>query len=345
MPPTMRAVVLQGPQQLSVEDVPIPKLLTGQELVRVGACGICGSDLRYLAGENPWAKHTLGYEKPNPPGMVLGHEIGGYRGDTPVGCLAFKSCGRCAECRKGEMQLCAHTAHLGHGAGWEGQNPGGMAEYCPVWSEHVYELPQGVSVDEATFLDGLAVAVHAARMAGVFPGEQVLLLGGGPIGLLIAQVTGALGAGEAVVADVYETPLACVRELKLGRTVNLGEGGAEALPGDTFAVVFDTTGDLEAQQTGLAALHRGGTMILMAGAAEGLTLGPATLAGERRLMTCSNHRYEDFEIALRLLADGRVRVGPMITHRFPLEQAAKAFEVATDKVNTGALKVILEIAG
>lgn len=344
MSSTMRAVVLQGPEQLIVEDVPIPELLPGQELVRVAACGICGSDLRYFAGENPWAKHTLGYEKPNPPGMVLGHEIGGYRGDTAVGCLAFKSCGRCAECRRGEPQLCAHTAHLGHGAGWEGQNPGGMAEYCPVWSEHVYELPSGVSVDEATFLDGLAVAVHAARMAGAFPGEPVLLLGGGPIGLLIAQVTGALGAGEAVAADVYETPLACARELGLGRTINLSEGGAEALLGDGFAAVFDTTGDLGAQQMGLAALRRGGTMILMAGAAQGLTLGPATLAGERRLMTCSNHRYEDFEIALRLLADGRVRVGPMITHRFPLEQAAEAFEVARDKVNTGALKVILEVS-
>lgn len=344
----MRAVVLHGPGQLSVETVPVPLTSPGQQLVRVGACGICGSDLRYLAGENPWAKHTLGYEKPNPPDMILGHEIGGWVEGRAVGCLSFKACGECVECRRGQIQLCAHTAHLGHGAGWEGQNPGGMAEYCPLWAEHLYALPEGVSVDEATFLDGLAVAVHAARLADILPGSGILLLGGGPIGLMVAQAARALGAGPAVIVDMYDTPLQCAREMGLGPCVNLAEGGAEglatelaSLPGGVHAV-FDTTGDLEAQRLGLRSLARGGTMMLMAGAAEGLRIGPADLAGERRLLTCSNHRYEDFGIALSLLAEKRVRVGPMITHRFSLEEAPRAFAIAADKMNTGALKVILK---
>lgn len=344
----MRAVVLHGPGQLSVETVSVSALLPGQQLVRVGACGICGSDLRYFAGENPWAKHTLGYEKPNPPEMILGHEIGGWVDGQAVGCLSFKACGECLECRRGQIQLCAHTAHLGHGAGWEGQNPGGMADYCPIWTEHLYALPDGLGVDEATFLDGLAVAVHAARLADIFPGSALLLLGGGPIGLMVAQAARALGAGKAIIVDMYDTPLQCARELGLGPCVNLSESGAEglsaeldALPGGVHAV-FDTTGDLEAQRLGLRSLARGGTMMLMAGAAEGFQIGPADLAGERRLMTCSNHRYEDFGIALSMMAEGRVVVGPMVTHRFSLEDAPKAFAIAADKVNTGALKVILK---
>lgn len=350
MSDTMRAVVLHGPYNLSVESVPMPELLPGQQLVRVGACGICGSDLRYLAGENPWAKHTLGYEKPNPPDMVLGHEIGGWTDIsgrvTPVGCLAFKACGQCPQCRRDLPQLCANTAHLGHGAGWEGQNPGGMAQFCPVWSEGLYPLPCDVTVEQATFLDGLAVAVHAARLAQISPGAPVLLLGAGPIGLMIAQAARALGAGPAIVVDVYDTPLECARELGLGLCFNLCEGGEEALTAEinrcgAVGAVFDTTGDPQTQRLGIGLLGRGGTMMLMAGAADGLIIGPADLAGERRLMTCSNHRYEDFAIGLSMLAEGRVVVEPMITHRFELEDAVKAFEVASDKAHTGAMKVIL----
>jgi 2-desacetyl-2-hydroxyethyl bacteriochlorophyllide A dehydrogenase len=279
--------------------------------------------------------------------MVLGHEIGGYGlvgGEVqPVGCLAFRACGRCQACRTGNEQLCAATAHLGHGAGWEGQNPGGMAEYCPVWSEHLYALPPTVTTEDATFLDGLAVAVHAVSLAGLFPGDRVLLLGGGPIGLLIAQTARALAAAAPTVTDVYDMPLECARELGLADTVNLAQPEREVPPG-AYGAVFDTTGDRGAQELGLQALRPGGTMILMAGAAEGLALTPSTLAGERRLMTCSNHRYEDFEIALRLLASGQVQVRPMVTHRFDLDDAAKAFAVAANKVETGALKVILSVA-
>ncbi len=352
MGPTMRAVVLHGPGRLQVESVPVPTPAPGQELVRVAACGICGSDLRYLAGENPWAKHTLGYDKPNPPGMILGHEVAGYAevgGETvPVVCLAFRGCGSCPDCWRGDEQLCAHTAHLGHGAGWEGQNPGGMAEWVPVWKTNLYPLPPEVTLDQATFVDGLGVAVHAVRRARFCPGGTVVVLGGGPIGLMLAQTARALGAGRASVVDVYETPLLCARELGLGPTYNLSQVSESELLTDLMErlrsdvrAVFDTTGDPSAQALGLRLLGAGGTLMLLAGVAEGLRLTSRDLAGERTVTTCSNNHYADFGAALRLLASGQVVVEPMITHRFPLERAVEAFEVARDKVQTGAVKVIL----
>ena len=169
----MLAAVLKGPGNLSVERVPIPVPVADEVLCEVVACGICGSDLRYLAGENPWAKHTLGVETPNPPDMILGHEVAGVveTGGRRVraGLLAFRACGRCPECRRGAVHLCRNTAHLGHGAGWEdrGLNPGGMAEFMPVWRDNVYPLPDHLSFDQATFLDGLGVAVHAVNRAGI----------------------------------------------------------------------------------------------------------------------------------------------------------------------------------
>ena len=198
----------------------MPVLRRDEVLLEVAACGICGSDLRYLVGENPWAKHTLGHQEPNPADMILGHELAGVveldGQRRRVGALSFRTCGACLYCRTGRSNLCPNTQHLGHGAGWVGSNPGGMAEYCPVWRNHLFDLPNHVSFEEATFLDGLGVAVHAVRSAGLFPGCGVLVLGGGPIGLSIGQVAAAMGAGRVALTDVYDTPLDCGAALGMG---------------------------------------------------------------------------------------------------------------------------------
>ncbi|MGM0493523.1 MAG: zinc-dependent alcohol dehydrogenase [Armatimonadota bacterium] len=355
----MLAAVLEAPGRLRVREVPAATAEPGEVLCEVAACGICGSDLRYLAGENPWAKHTLGYEMPNPPDMILGHEVSGVvrldGDDVRAGLLAFRTCGECRQCRRGESQLCRRTEHLGHGAGWEGRefNPGGMAECMPVWRENVYELPESISFDQATFLDGLGVAIHAVRRASVGEGDRVAVLGAGPIGLLIAQAARVWGAECVAATDVYDAALDCALELGLGASID----GRNAEPsdvmtelsgacgGDGLSVIFDSTGALEVQQAAIDALAPGGLMMLMAGAAEGLGLGPASLAGERTITTSSNNLPEDFARGLELLASGQIVVDPMITHRFPLTDAVEAFEVAQNKQETGAIKVIIHPQG
>ncbi|MGC9318887.1 MAG: zinc-dependent alcohol dehydrogenase [Armatimonadota bacterium] len=352
---TMLAAVLRGPDDLVVERIPVPQLRPDEVLCEVHACGICGSDLRYLAGENPWAKHTLGVERPNPPEMVLGHEVAGVVEVSGrrmrAGILAFRTCGRCPQCRRGRSQLCRYTAHLGHGAGWEDRrfNPGGMAELMPIWRENVYELPERITFDQATFLDGLGVAVHAVSRAGVRAGDRVVVLGAGPIGLLIMQVALAEGACRAAATDVYDGALQCAGKLGAevvfdGREVEPERLAAEVLQWSGERGVdaaFDSTGNRELQQAGLSMLAPGGTLMLMAGAAEGLALDAPAMAGERTVTTSSNNLREDFERGLKLLSSGDVIVEPMITHRFDLAEAPRAFEVAADKHHTGAVKVII----
>jgi threonine dehydrogenase-like Zn-dependent dehydrogenase len=347
----MLAVVLRGPQDLVVTTVRVPEPGPGMVLLPVQACGICGSDLRYWHGENPWAIHTLGYDKPNPPDMVLGHEIAGAWEGGSAALLSFRGCGLCPECRSGQEQLCAHMAHLGHGAGWEsGQNPGGMAEFCPVWREHVYPLPEGVSAGEGTLLDGLGVAVHAVRRAQTAPGGDVLVLGAGPIGLSLLQVARALGAGRTWVADLHTVALDCARLLGADVAADLSGGDTAGLEAEIRAAtggrgvltVYESTGDPAAQALGLRVLARGGCLTLMAGAAPGLDVTGGALAGERTVTTCSNNHVEDYQFGLDLLASGRVSVAPIITHRFPLAAAPAAFEVALNRHQHGALKVILE---
>lgn len=242
----MKAVLLKSPGSLSVEEIPIPKPKSDEVLLKVEACGICGSDIRYFHGENPWSKQTLGVSKPNSPNMVLGHEFGGKIVDVGheslknrigqrVAVLAFKACGECYYCRIGRENLCANVKHIGHSAGWDemrigGYSPGGMAEYCRVWSEMAYEIPDSISPSSATLLDGLAVAIHASGKAGLKAGkgekgiENVLIVGSGTIGLLILQVARAFGAMLIISVDSQDKPLDAATQLGVDAAINVNHG-------------------------------------------------------------------------------------------------------------------------
>jgi len=163
----MKALVLKSPENIEVMEVPRPQLSSGQVLIKVSKCGVCGSDIRYFHGENPWAKQTLGREIPNPPNIILGHEFVGSVVQVSDSCdehllgqrvavNTFVTCGRCDFCRNGQENLCDNTKHLGHGQGWGKMDfyPGAMAEYCPAFSfsGQAYELPEHVTDEQATFM-------------------------------------------------------------------------------------------------------------------------------------------------------------------------------------------------
>ncbi len=354
----VQAVILRGPGRLEVMDIPEPPLGPGQVLVRVQACGICGSDLRYLRGENPWSQHTLGLRLPSPPDMVLGHEFAGEivrvsdasletRLGERVAVLAYRGCGACFYCQRGQPNLCADTAHIGHGAGWGGAeyNPGGMAELCPVWSEMAYLLPSSISYDEATLLDGAAVAVHAVTRAEVAEGDWVVVIGCGPIGLLALQVARARGA-RVVATDIASGPLALAAELGAEITVpaehgSIAEAVVSATDGIGAAAVLNSVGTPRSITDSMQLLRRGGRQVLLALETGDVTLPLSTLAGERVLTVSANNTYPEFPEAMRLVTAGAVQCRPLITHHFPLHRAVEAFGVAERRSETGAIKVVL----
>lgn len=354
----MRAVVLRKPGCLEVADIPEPMLSPGQVLVRVRACGICGSDLRYLAGENPWAQHTLGLQIANPPNVVLGHEIAGdvvavgdpgleQRLGERVGVLAYRGCGRCFYCQRGEYNLCPSTEHIGHGAGWHhvDYNPGGMAEFCPVWADKAYRLPDHASYEEGALLDGIAVAVHATARAQLAPGDWLVLMGCGPIGLLALQIARMTGA-KVIAADVVPAPLRLAEHLGAEVTVDLADHHLQdavdaATAGIGAAAVLDSVASPEGIAQCMGLLRKGGRQVLLAIELTTISLPLSLLAGERVLTVSANNNYTEYEEGLRLLAAGRVKASPLVTHRFALEQAREAFDVAARKAETGAIKVVL----
>ena len=352
----MKAVVLRKPEDLVVQDVPKPSPGEGEALLRVIACGICGSDLRYVKGENPWAQHTIGEKRENPPNIILGHEIVGIiievgpgvpkdRIGERVAVLCFKVCGECHWCKAGLENLCPNTMHLGHGAGWGKSNYyyGGMAEFVPVWAEHCFPLPDSVSDEAASLLDALGVAVHAVDIAEMEPGSSVLILGAGPIGLFIMQCAALAGAKPIIVSELNKSALHLAKEYGADVCVNPKEVDLSAAVREATGIgawtVFDTVG-LPLRET-MPLVASGGRLMLLAVKPQVTSISPTILSGERRIQTVANFRYDDFPTAIEDLHDGGIRTDGMVTHKFRLYEAVEAFQAAEHKEQTGAIKVLL----
>ena len=357
--PTMKAAVLRGEGRLEVLDVPVFTPRYDEFMLRVKACGVCGSDIRYFKGENPWSLHTLGYEQKNPPNMILGHEFSGKivsegraRDPSRIGervtVEPYRSCGECYYCRIGKHNICEFQEHHGHDHGWRGYEyaPGGMAEYTPAWRSHTYKLPPNIGYDEATFIDGLAVAVRAVELGGIVPGSELLVIGGGPIGLLIAQAAKGYGANRVFLSDVYDKPLDVAGRLGVddvidARKLKVSDQVLNETGGLGVGAVFDSTGSDQAILDGLKALHRGGTEVLLAGYRRPIPLDFSLISGDRAIRSLANNPYRTFQTAIDLMASRRVKVKPMITHVYPLSKINEAFEVVTHKEEHGAIKAII----
>jgi 2-desacetyl-2-hydroxyethyl bacteriochlorophyllide A dehydrogenase len=358
----MKALVLKTVEKLEVMDVPMPELRPGLVLVKVSKCGVCGSDIRYFHGENPWAKQTLQKEIPNPPNIILGHELMGtvvdvhdaadrYLIGKRVGINSFTTCGRCNFCRIGLENLCRQTRHLGHGQGWGKMEfyPGGMAEYCPAFADQVYELSDRVTDDQATFLDPIIAAIHAVDVSGPTILDRVAIQGAGPIGLLIAQMMKLHGAKTVVISDVAEANLAVAKATGADHVVNVADG-KHNLCDEVMKVtdrlgahrVFNTVGTSESIVESLQMLANTGVVVLMATKEREFSVPSLLISGERAIKTSANAMLSDFPKAVELLEAGMLKVDPLVTHRFPLSRALDAFAVACSKDQNGAIKIILD---
>jgi 2-desacetyl-2-hydroxyethyl bacteriochlorophyllide A dehydrogenase len=359
MEDTMKAAVLKAPEQLVVEEIPISKIHDDELLVEVGACGICGSDLRYLEGHNPWALHTLGVDAPNPPNMVLGHEFGGVvvkagssRNTEWIGkrvvVAPFDTCGVCRACRTGNEHLCMQTIHTGHGAGWGDMEyyPGAMAQYCRAWARRCYEIPGEFPMEHAALLDIAGVAYHALGVGELKPGHSVAIVGMGPLGVLSARIAALRGATDVFGIDIYDRPLRFAEASgahPLNSTTNpewqdsviseTGGWGAD--------VVIDTIGLPETLAAGRQALAPGGTLVLLAVHSDVISFPTTGLAGERKMVSSANYRFVDFQRTIDLAVSGRLKLDDLITHRVPLDRVEEGFRLLRDKERSGALKVIV----
>jgi len=356
----MKAVLLKKPRTLELTNIPEYTLKEENHvLIKVEACGICGSDLRYWAGENPWAMHTLGKHIDNPPNLVMGHEFAGivekvnskkyeHLIGNRVGVQAYRVCGKCNYCKSGRENLCNKMIHIGHAQGWGEMDfyPGAYSEYCLGWADLLYPIPDHISYSEAAMADILCVAVHVTGRTNIYEGSNVLCFGGGPAGLSIAQVAKTYGAKNIFISD--PSPLAREVISKYNdfiiidpKTQSVPEE-IERYTGDQKCIaIFDSVGSNEQVNIGLPLLEEQGTYVNMAVHNEPLEFNGLLLGSERTITTSSNAFYKDVGKAYELIYSGRLDVKPWLTHRYPLEDYQKAFDLLL-QTPKAAYKVVFE---
>ena len=341
-----RALVLSAPEVVRVETIDLPAPGPGEVLLRTLACGVCGSDLRYFVGDNPWAQHTLGHQAPiDWNRTVLGHEacavieavgdgVDASRIGETVVVEALHPCGVCAECLSGNKNLCKACSHLGHGGGWpDGYDrpyfPGAMSDRFLYFASECLPLPPGspAAPEEFALADMVAVGVHAVKRAaqvrarGLGASVVGLVIGCGQVGLSIAQVARTKGAAMTGV-DPSAVPRRVADAVGIACVASLDEAGA-----GPFDAIWDTVCTPETLQVGLSRLAPGGVYVLLAPHEMTFGIPPLAVGGERAVTTsCNFDPPEDLAEALELIGSRQVDMRPYITRRVALADAPQAFD-------------------
>lgn len=325
---TMRAAVLHAPGDLRVQRVSVPEPGPGEALVRVAACGICGSDVPRVLATGTYRFPTIpGHEM---AGVIeeLGPDPGvpGLAAGTPVAVVPLVPCRRCRFCEIGAFAQCESYGFLGS------RCDGGFAQFVRAPAANLVPLPRGLPVDLGALLEPNAVALHAVRNLRVAWGETVAVFGLGAIGNFIAQWARAFGA-RVLALDVAPRKLEIARAVGLEETLDAGRADAAAIRSWAGAAgldaAFDASGSPSAIAQAVAALAPFGRLGLVGRPRDGVTLdGPAferILRGEITLrgtwsFGAARHPHHPWEEAARAMATGLVKTEPLVTHRVPLEE-------------------------
>ncbi|MGI5131250.1 alcohol dehydrogenase catalytic domain-containing protein [Pseudonocardia sp. CA-107938] len=325
-----RAVRWFGPKDLRLETVHLPHPGAGEVLVRVAWCGVCGSDLHEIA-DGP---HAIPVDRPHPLSgavapLTLGHEFAGEVAatgpgvaDLPVGApVAVEPnyrCGRCRACREGRTEVCAAFGFAGL------MGDGGMAEYALLPAYMVHRLPDGFDLAVAAVLEPAAVALHGLRRSTFAAGQTAVVVGLGPVGLLVCALLREAGAGLVVGVD----PVPARRELarRFGADAVLEPdadvaGTVEDLTGgDRAHVAFEVVGSQPAVDTALASLRSGGELLLL-GLVERLVLPAFDMVNaELRITTSVGYRDCHPEL-IRLVTAGRLDLAALVSDVVTLADA------------------------
>ena len=353
IPATMRAVVYRGVNDMRVETVPVPKIGPGELLVRVATCGICGTDLKKI--------HTGSHSAPR----IFGHEMAGTIVETGEGVTRYEvgervvvhhhvPCGNCYYCRKQTPTQCELYKKVGVTAGFE-PSGGGFAEYIRVMSwivegRGVVRIPDGVPFEQAAFVEPLNTVLKGVKLLNLAADDTVLVIGQGPIGLMHAALARRTGA-RVLTSDLYPERHAIAARFGLSNPIHAGsENVVERVFAETDrrgadAVILAVGGNALIK-TAMDAVRPGGRVMLFAQTQHGEAIFDpgAVCMDEKTLMGSYSSSFEILD-EVTDLAFGGYRNGfdltQLISHRFPLEQAVEAIEIASHP-KANSMKIMIE---
>src|SRR5579864_4734311 len=323
LPTTMRAAVLRGPREMSIESVPLPQLASNEVLVKVDANGLCGSDVHCYTGER-----VLEYP------MVLGHEIAGHivavgenvspeRLGERVSVEPNFGCGECALCARGLERICLRKQTIGI-TRW-----GGLAEYVVAPDQYTWSIPETFALRDAATIEPTTVGVHAFSRAEAAPGETIAVIGCGGVGLLIVTIAVAKGS-RVVVMEPNPARRAAAMEagaVQYSEARNADEARA-FFEREGVVAIFECAGIRATSQLALDAAPPGTRIVLVGLATEDVTFNPLRFV-RQELEIRGTLIYEhptDYPVTIDLIASGKLAPGATASEPQPLESAASLLE-------------------
>ena len=345
----MRAAVYRGVDDVRLEEVPVPAIGPGEILVRVHTCGICGTDLKKIATGSHSGPRIFGHET---SGVIarVGEDVRKFSVGERVVVFHHIPCGSCYYCRHKTFAQCATYKKVGCTAGFE-PSGGGFAEYVRVmdWivEKGAVRIPDGISFEQACFVEPVNTCIKGIETLRVQPDETVLVMGQGPIGLILATLAKRAGA-RVITSDLYPARLTMAHGFGLNLTidasqVDAGQTVREMTEGRGADIVILAVGGNGLIRPAMDATRPGGRVLLFAQTARGeATIDPAAVCvDEKSLLGSYSASVELQDESVRFVMKREMDLERLISHRFPLERSVDALRLAAQP-RPDSMKIVIQ---
>jgi len=339
----MRQAVMTKPGAIELRDVKAPIPGPGQVLLRIHRIGVCGSDLHVYHGKHPFTPYPV----------VQGHEfsavvdavgagVKNVRVGSKVTATPQEVCGKCRPCLQGRYNVCEELKVRGF------QAPGVAQDWFVTEADKIVPLPDKLTHDQGAFVEPVSVAVHSTGRAGDLAGRNVVVAGAGPIGNLAAQACKIRGAKRVLITDISDYRLNVARAVGIDVVSNVRQETLEdavkrAFGNDGFDVAMDAAG-VESSLSGLVSrIDKGGRIVILAVFSKPPAVDMSVLC-EHELTVCGTmmYRHEDYDQAVSWIADGSIKLAPLMSKHFPFEQYLDAYRYI-DAEGEKTMKVMIDL--
>ncbi len=324
----MRALIYNGPKDIRVEDVKVSEVGDTDVLIKVQYCGVCGTDIHIYSGDGGAFEAT--------PPLIMGHEfsgiverVGAKVSKIKVGDLVTvdpnNMCGECYYCKNAMEQFCENVIGIGTTC------DGGFAQYCVVCEKQVFKFKEGMDALTAAMTEPVSCCLHGIDLCNIKLGDEVLVIGGGPIGLIMLQLASMAGAGKIILSEPVEEKREMGRKLGADVVINPLEEDIEAVlqaSCKNVNVVIECVGNVRTIDTAIKCAGKGATVMMfgLTGPNTSLSVDPETVFKKELKLTSSFINPYTFERSIAILESGKLNVTDMISDIIPLEDCVKAFE-------------------
>jgi L-iditol 2-dehydrogenase len=349
IPTQMQAAVYRGVNDVRVEAVPVPRIEAGEVLIRVHTCGICGTDLKKIHTGSHSAPRIFGHET---SGVIaaVGSDVEGFEVGDRVMVFHHIPCGACFYCERKVFAQCPVYKNVGCTAGFE-PSGGGFAQYVRVMNwivrRGLVKIPDGISFEQAAFVEPVNTCLKGVEALRLEPGETVLVIGQGPIGIILASLARRAGA-RVIVSDLYQQRLTISKSYHLTETIDASrfdmvQEVRRLTQGRGADAVMLAVGGNSLIRPAIDAVRYGGRVMLFAQTARGeATIDPAAICvDEKTLMGSYSASVELQDESARLVFGREIDLAGLISHRFPLSEAVAALHLAANP-RPDSMKIVIQ---